>query len=90
MPTIDPATQKYYDDYFDTFATTGWSEFIEEMRRSLIQDCQSAMNRCDTADKWFEERGKQLKTLRMLSFEDSIRNSYEQLVVNNEDDSLED
>lgn len=79
MTPIDPATQKYFEDYLDLFATPGWQTFVKDMKESLETDQKSAVSRCDTTEKWFEERGAQAKTLRILAFETMIRNNYDNL-----------
>jgi len=82
---IDPETQKYFEDYLDLFVQPGWQRFIKDLQKSLDSDQSSAVARCDTTEKWFEERGSQVKTLRILSFEAMITNNYDQLKEQSED-----
>lgn len=91
MLPIDPETQKYFDDYLDLFGHPGWKRFMEDLSESLVNDQKTAVQRCDTTEKWFEERGLQAKTMKLLTFETLIRNKYEQLVAEAlEDDTDED
>jgi hypothetical protein len=76
---IDPDLQEYYDDYMDLFLHPGWHRFISDLRSSLASDQMTANQRCDTSEKWFEERGAQHKTLKILNFESMIRNAYDSL-----------
>lgn len=89
---IDPETQKYFEDYLDLFVQPGWQKFIKDLQSSLDSDQKSAVSRCDTDQKWFEERGAQAKTLRILNFETMIVNNYDNLKAQAEDtgDSYED
>lgn len=89
MNPIDPDTQKYFDDYFDLFGSPGWAAFMNDLNVSLSNDQRTAASRCDTTEKWFEERGAQMKTARLINFENMIRSSYEQLIAEDELDSTE-
>lgn len=79
MTHIDPELQAYFDDYLDLFIHPGWQRFISDLQASLDQDQKTMMTRCKTPDDMLVERGAQLKTQRMLSFETLIRNQYDQL-----------
>lgn len=90
---LTPEIQKQFDDYFDMFATPGWKQFTRDLQESLLNDQKSAISRCTTSDKWFEERGMQARTLKILAFEAALRAQYEQLtnpVVEEEGNPLED
>ncbi len=92
MTPIDPQTVEYFEHYLDLFATPGWQAFQKDMQTSLEADQKSAVSRCDTTEKWFEERGAQAKTIRLIAFETMIVNNYDQLKAQAEDtgDSDED
>ena len=79
MTPIDPEVQKYFEEYIEMFGTPGWKRFITDLEGSLKTDQKTAAKRCDTTEKWFEERGAQAKTERMVQFETMIRNNYDQL-----------
>jgi len=81
MTPIDPNTQEYFDDYLDLFAHKGWKRFMEDLVTSLESDQKTAAHRCDTTEKWFEERGLQAKTMKLITFETMIRNNYDQLIA---------
>ena len=74
---MDQETQKYYDNYFDLFATEGWKEFITEMREvhenyriEQIKD-ETELNRV---------KGERATLFRVLRFEDAIRRHYDLLM----------
>lgn len=74
---MDQETQKYYDNYFDLFATEGWKEFIKEMREvhenyriEQIKD-ETELNRV---------KGERATLFRVLRFEDAIRRHYDLLM----------
>jgi len=74
---LDQETQKYYDNYFDLFATEGWKEFITEMREvhenyriEQIKD-ETELNRI---------KGERATLFRVLRFEDAIRRHYDLLM----------
>jgi len=90
MSTIDPDTQKYFDNYTELFGSEGWKQFIDELTDSLDSDRKTAISRCDTDQKWFEERGQQARTMKILSFETMILNGLSTLQAQEEDDPLED
>lgn len=91
MSNIDPIEEhqkvvQFYEEYLDLFTHPGWKRFIDDINSGLEQDQKTAVARCDTDQKWFEERGAQAKTLRIAQFETLIRNSYDQFL---EQDTLE-
>jgi hypothetical protein len=74
---LDQETQKYYDNYFDLFATEGWKEFVKEMREvhenyriEQIKD-ETELNRI---------KGERATLFRVLRFEDAIRRHYDLLM----------
>lgn len=79
MSDIDPDVLKYYERYLDLFTHDGWKQFISDLSEGLASDERSATARCDTSEKWFEERGAQKKAKQILNFETMIRMAYEQV-----------
>jgi len=74
---LDQETQKYYDNYFDLFASEGWKEFVKEMREvhenyriEQIKD-ETELNRV---------KGERATLFRVLRFEDAIRRHYDLLM----------
>ena len=74
---MSPEDQKYYDNYFDLFASDGWKEFIKEMREvhenyriEHIKD-ETELNRV---------KGERATLFRVLRFEDAIRRHYDLLM----------
>lgn len=81
MTNIDPEVQKYFDDCLDLFSHPGWKRFMEDLQSSLEEDQRTTMSRCKTSEELLVERGAQLKTARILSFEIMVRNQYDQLTI---------
>jgi hypothetical protein len=76
---LTPEDQNYFDNYFNMFASEGWKQFTEELKNALEQSQKTAMHRCDTEQKWFEERGMQAYAMKALAFERGMRAQYEML-----------
>ena len=70
--------EKYYNDYFDLFRSDGWKQLIEELTQNAATINNVAVIK-DVEDLFF--RQGQLEVLvSLLKFEDSINNSYDDLV----------
>ena len=74
--------EKYYNDYFDLFRSDGWKQLTEELTQNAAAINNVAMVK-DSQDLHF--RQGQLEVLvYLLQFEDSINNSYDDLVGTND------
>jgi hypothetical protein len=73
---LTPEIQKYYETYFDLFATSGWKQFIQDVEDNLKQyDVRTIEN----ADDLRFKQG-QLKVIdHLMNWETLIRNAYEEL-----------
>jgi hypothetical protein len=73
---VTPEIQKYYETYFDLFATSGWKQFIQDVEDNLKQyDVRTIEN----ADDLRFKQG-QLKVIdHLMNWETLIRNAYEEL-----------
>lgn len=73
---MTPEVEKYYETYFDLFATDGWKQYIkqvgEEKDNFVIENVQ------DEKDLYITQ-GKLLVINNILNFESIIRNSYENI-----------
>lgn len=71
---IDPDIQKYYDTYFDLFISEGWKQFLTD-----VQDASEIINILTIQDaKELHLAQGQLQVFnRLLNWENSIRNAYE-------------
>lgn len=71
----DPELQKYYESLQDTFMTEGWKFLLEDFTgaeesiRDLIQ--------CKDEKDLYYKKGQLDVMGRLLTFESSIKNSYE-------------
>ena len=75
---INREDEKYYNNYFDLFRSDGWKQLTEELTQNAATINNVAMVK-DAEDLFF--RKGQLEVLvYLLQFEDSINNSYDDLV----------
>lgn len=70
--------QDYYDNFFDLFTMPGWKQLVEDLEASAgeikVRDLLDA-KALHTA------QGKLDILERLVAFQDSIRNSYDQIVL---------
>ena len=73
---MSPEENKYYDNYFDLFATDGWKQFIEEINDILdkhrIEDIKNEQHLAFI-------KGERDALFRVRRFEQGIRTSYDVL-----------
>ena len=75
---MDRDDEAYYNSYFDLFRTDGWKQLIGELTQNAATINNVAVIK-DAEDLFF--RQGQLEVLvYLLQFEDSINNSYDDLV----------
>ena len=75
---MDRDDEAYYNSYFDLFRTDGWKQLTEELTSNAATINNVAVIK-DAEDLFF--RQGQLEVLvYLLQFEDSINNSYDDLV----------
>jgi len=74
---LSPEDQKYYDNYFDVFATTGWKQFIEEINSILdnhrIEDIKNETNLAFV-------KGERDALRRILRFETGMKMAYDSIL----------
>mgnify|MGYP000666364715 CR=1 FL=1 len=65
--------KKYYDNYFDLFASDGWKQFIED-----ITEIYHSYNvdHCNSADDLFKAKGERAVLSRILGFSNGIEAAY--------------
>ena len=73
---MSPEENKYYDNYFDLFATDGWKQFMEEVNEILdrhrIEDIK-------TESQLSFVKGERDALFRVRRFETGIRSAYDVL-----------
>jgi hypothetical protein len=80
---MDRDDEQYYNNYFDLFRNDGWKQLVEELTDTAANINNVAVIK-DAQDLFF--RQGQLDILWMLlKFEDSINNSYDDLVETNDE-----
>jgi hypothetical protein len=73
---MDKELERYYETYFDLFASEGWKQFIEDTEGdiNLVSDLMSVK---DANDLYY--RKGQLETLnRIVNFKELIERSYKE------------
>ena len=76
---MDPETREYYERLLDMFATKGWDEFVKDQRDAFAHLKNISHVDCDTNDKWQQRRGELFNIEKLINFELSIKNSYDNL-----------
>lgn len=68
--------EKYYEHYFDVFATDGWKQFVEEIQSILdghrIEDIKGEAQLAYT-------KGERAAFYKVVHFEPAIRNAYDMI-----------
>jgi len=76
---LSPEENKYYDNYFDLFASDGWKQFIEEIQEILdkyrIEDIKNETHLAFV-------KGERDALFRLRRFEGGIRRAYDVLQEN--------
>ena len=75
--------EKYYDNYFDVFASDGWKQYISEI--SEILDSHRIEDIKDEQALQFL-KGERSALNRVLSFELGIRTAYETIKASDSND----
>ena len=70
---MDQDTQKYYETYFELFASNGWKQFIEETKE--IHDGYKIEHIKDDKDL-SRIKGERAMLFRVLRFESAIKSHY--------------
>jgi len=75
--------QTYYENLLELFTTEGWKQFIEDISDNVevLQDINTIS---DDKQFWFR-RGQLEVAQRILNFESSIKNSYDDFVKDSDD-----
>jgi len=72
---MDKELQDYYENLLDLFATKGWKQYIEDIsdNKEILEDITTIND-----EKQFWYRRGQLEAIhRILAYESTIKNSYE-------------
>lgn len=75
--------EKYYDNYFSTFATEGWNQFLSEVQEIL--DSHKIENIKDEKNLAFI-KGERDALYRVLRFATGIRTTYNMITERDADD----
>lgn len=71
---MTPDLEKYYENYFDLFISSGWKQFIEESTDGL-----NALNleHCKDWDSFLVTKTRREQLSNLLRFEEFIRIAYD-------------
>ena len=80
---MDRELQEYYEKLLDLFSSEGWKQYIEDISDNMefLQDINTIS---DEKQLWFR-RGQIEALQRILSYESTIKNSYEDFEKDLED-----
>ena len=74
---MTPELRKYYEDYADLFMTDGWKQFQEDIQAAAFTINIMSLN--DAKDLHISQ-GKLDVFQRLLNWQNSIENAYEELL----------
>lgn len=79
---MEPEIKKQYENFFDTFATDGWKQFITDMQEIYdnyrIEDIRDEKNLSYV-------KGERSTLFKVLSFESAMKRSYDNLMEQSDD-----
>jgi hypothetical protein len=67
-------TEKYWDNYFDLFASPGWRQFVEESTENYNS---IYLERCKDWNDFLTNKTEKLMLEKIIKFEELIRSSYD-------------
>ena len=81
---LEPEVEQYYNTYFDLFMTDGWNQFISDIQAAI--DTTNILALQDAKDLHLKQ-GQLLVFERLLNWEDSIKNAYESIQEESQEES---
>jgi len=75
--------EKYYEDYFDLFASTGWKQFVEQAEESASRFTIEALS---NESELNHAKGQLYILNNIVNFETTIRNAYDSVMSESPDD----
>lgn len=81
---MTPDLQKYYEDYADLFLTDGWKQFQEDIQAAALTI--NIMSMQDAKDLHLSQ-GKLDVFQRLLNWQNSIENAYDELLLDEKEGS---
>jgi hypothetical protein len=81
---MTPELQKYYEDYADLFMTDGWKQFQEDIQSAALTI--NIMSLKDAKDLHISQ-GKLDVFQRLLNWQNSIENAYEEILIEEKEGS---
>jgi hypothetical protein len=76
---LSPEEQKYYENYFELFLTSGWKQFVQEAQETL--DSHS-IDKIKNEKELSHVQGQRTALLNIVRFETGIQNAFEELSNN--------
>lgn len=78
--------EKYYDDYFDLFNTSGWSQLMSQVKVDAETFKVESM---ENEKHLYHSQGQMLVLNTLLDMEDNVRSAYDSILVNESLDHYE-
>ena len=69
--------EKYYENLFDTFATPGWKQFIEELSVGVKTLERNALYEADGQEKFNELRGRVMAMNLIVNYQAVMEKAYQ-------------
>ena len=76
---MDRDLQDYYESLLGLFGAEGWQTFMADQEEAFQHLTLSAARDCSDNDAWQYRRGYLAALNQTITFEESIRNSYDNL-----------
>ena len=84
---MDSAQQKIFEEVLDVFSTAGWKHILEDFSGVHRALSENMYRDCITNDDFQFRKGSLVELDRLLSYENTIRMTYEQMQNEAEYDS---
>ena len=76
---MSPEEQKYYENYFDLFLTSGWKQFVQETKDTLESH---SIDNLKSEKELSLLQGQRTALFNIVRFETGIQNAFEELSNN--------
>jgi len=87
--SMSPEDQKYYETYFDLFATDGWEQFKKDIEQLKKLKEESVFN-IDKSDDYFIAKGEYKILVWLYNLEEVVRNNHTALEAQEEETDIAD
>jgi len=78
--------EKYYETFFELFASAGWKQFVEEIDKSKTD---LTLEKADTLESLFHFKGQKLILDNISNYENLIKNSFDSIKESEEEEEYD-